>query len=127
MIANLSEKSKDRQKTPGADRCRPLQPAYSLPDLTCSIPSRREAFPTSRAMISNSLSVLLIAGIGYDPALQKEGLEQAASTIFGIKAMVVGFPLLAAIISFLSFTFIWNINKDVRAKMSEWKKSIGRE
>lgn len=78
-------------------------------------------------MISNSLSVLLIAGIGYDPALQKEGLEQAASTIFGIKAMVVGFPLLAAIISFLSFTFIWNINKDVRAKMSEWKKSIGRE
>ena len=60
MIANLSEKSKDRQKTPGADRCRSLQPAYSLPDLTCSIPSRREAFPTSRAMFPSLLGLPLI-------------------------------------------------------------------
>ena len=71
--------------------------------------------------IANSLSVLIIAGIGYDAALTNAGLDQAASTIAGIKLMVVGFPMVAAVGSFCCFTFIWNINKDVRAKMAEWK------
>ena len=71
--------------------------------------------------ISSSLSVLVIAAIGYDPALTNAGLDQAASTIAGIKMMVVGFPALAALGSFCCFTFIWCINKDVRAKMAEWK------
>ena len=71
--------------------------------------------------ISSSLSVLVIAAIGYDPALTNAGLDQAASTINGIKMMVCGFPALAALGSFCCFTFIWCINDDVRAKMAEWK------
>ena len=71
--------------------------------------------------IASSLSVLVIAAIGYDPALTNAGLDQAASTINGIKMMVCGFPALAALGSFCCFTFIWCINKDVRAKMAEWK------
>ncbi|MBQ2928501.1 MAG: MFS transporter [Oscillospiraceae bacterium] len=71
--------------------------------------------------ISNSLSVIIIAAIGYDAALTNAGLDQAESTINGIKLMVCGFPTVAAIGSFLCFTFIWCINDDVRAKMAEWK------
>ena len=71
--------------------------------------------------IASSLSVLVIAAIGYDPALTNAGLDQAPSTIQGIKLMVLGFPLIAALGSWSCFTFIWNINKDVRAKMAEWK------
>ena len=71
--------------------------------------------------ISNSASVLLIAAIGYDPALTAAGLPQAESTVAGIKLLVVGFPCLAALISFCCFTFIWCINDSVRAKMAEWK------
>ena len=71
--------------------------------------------------IANSLSVILIAAIGYDTAAANAGLDQAASTITGIKLMVVGFPMIAALGSFCCFTFIWCINKDVRAKMADWK------
>lgn len=73
--------------------------------------------------IANSASVLLIAGIGYDAALTAAGQMQSAGTITGIKLMVVGFPLVAAAVSWACFTFIWNINADVRAKMAEWKES----
>ena len=71
--------------------------------------------------IANSASVLIIAAIGYDAAAANAGLDQAPSTIQGIKLMVLGFPLIAALGSWSCFTFIWNINKDVRAKMAEWK------
>ena len=71
--------------------------------------------------IASSASVLIIAAIGYDPALTNAGLDQAVSTINGIKLMVCGFPALAALGSFCCFTFIWCINADVRAKMAEWK------
>ena len=71
--------------------------------------------------IASSLSVLVIAAIGYDAALTNAGLDQAESTINGIKLMVCGFPALAALGSFCCFTFIWCINADVRAKMAEWK------
>ena len=73
--------------------------------------------------IASSLSVLVIAAIGYDPALTNAGLDQAASTINGIKLMVCGFPALAALGSFCCFTFIWCINADVRAKMAAWKEA----
>ena len=49
--------------------------------------------------IANSATVLIIAAIGYDPELTNAGLQQAASTISGIKLMVTGFPMLAAILS----------------------------
>ncbi len=71
--------------------------------------------------IANSASVLIIAAIGYDAAIANAGGDQAPGTIMGIKLMVLGFPLIAALGSWSCFTFIWNINKDVRAKMAEWK------
>ena len=71
--------------------------------------------------IANSASVLIIAAIGYDAAIANAGGDQSDSTIMGIKLMVLGFPLIAALGSWSCFTFIWNINKDVRAKMAEWK------
>lgn len=71
--------------------------------------------------IANSLSVLLIAGVGYDAAAATAGLAQSAATIRGIKLMVVGFPVIAALCSWLCFTFVWNINDDIRAKMAAWK------
>ena len=71
--------------------------------------------------IANSASVLIIAAIGYNAAAANAGLDQSPETIQGIKLMVLGFPLIAAIGSFSCFTFIWNINKDVRAKMAAWK------
>ena len=71
--------------------------------------------------IANSVSVLLIAAIGYDAAVANAGGDQSAETIRGIKLMTLGFPLVAALGSWSCFTFIWNINKDVRAKMAEWK------
>lgn len=73
--------------------------------------------------IANSVSVLLIAAIGYNPALTAAGLMQSDSTIAGIKLMVVGFPVIAALGSWCCFTFIWNINSDVRAKMAAWKEA----
>ena len=71
--------------------------------------------------IANSATVLLIAAIGYDASLTNAGLPQAAGTITGIKAMVAGFPMLAALLSWICFTFIWCINSDVRKKMADWK------
>ena len=73
--------------------------------------------------IASSSSVLIIAAIGYDAALTAAGLPQAAYTITGIKLMVVGFPIIAALCSWACFTFIWNINNDVRAKMAAWKEA----
>ena len=71
--------------------------------------------------IASSLSVLMIAAIGFDAAVSKAGGTQAPSVEAWIKVMVVGFPMIAALGSFSCFTFIWNINKEVRAKMAEWK------
>ena len=71
--------------------------------------------------IANSLTVILIAAIGFNAEISLAGGDQAVETINGIKLMVCGFPALAAIGSFCCFTFIWCINADVRAKMAEWK------
>lgn len=73
--------------------------------------------------IASSSTVLLVAAIGYDVARAAAGLPQAASTIAGIKLMVMGFPCIAALGSWLCFTFVWNINEDVRAKISAWKEA----
>ena len=71
--------------------------------------------------IANSLTVLLIAAIGFNAEVSLAGGDQAIETVNGIKLMVCGFPALAALGSFCCFTFIWCINADIRAKMAEWK------
>ena len=71
--------------------------------------------------ISSSLSVIMIAAIGFNAEVSLAGGDQTPTVENWLKIMVVGFPMIAAIGSFSCFTFIWNINKDVRAKMAEWK------
>ena len=75
--------------------------------------------------IANSLSVILIAAVGFDSAISLAGGDQAVETANAIKMMVCGFPAAAALGSFCCFTFIWCINADVRAKMAEWKAARG--
>lgn len=73
--------------------------------------------------IANSLAVLIIGWIGYDKTLAGEGLAQAASTITGLKFMGMLIPAIFAIGSWLSFTFIWNINSETSAKVATWRES----
>lgn len=71
--------------------------------------------------IAGSATVLIIAAIGYDPELATAGLFQAPETIRGIKLMVMGFPMLAALGSWLSFTFVWNIDDNLRDQITAFK------
>jgi len=73
--------------------------------------------------IASSISVLLIAAVGFNAEVSLAGGDQLPETVNAIKLMVCGFPALAAIGSFCCFTFIWCINADVRAKMAAWKAS----
>ena len=73
--------------------------------------------------IASSVSVLLIAAVGFNAEISLAGGDQLPETVNAIKLMVCGFPALAAIGSFCCFTFIWCINADVRAKMAAWKAS----
>lgn len=75
--------------------------------------------------LSGSITVLLIAAIGYDPALTDQGISQAASTIIGIEACNVAFPILAALLSFCCFTFVWNLKGDLSKKIQAWKEGNG--
>lgn len=75
--------------------------------------------------IAGSITVLLIAAIGYNPDLTAQGVSQAASTLTGIQVCNVAFPLLGALISFCCFTFIWNLKGDLRQKIQDWKEGDG--
>lgn len=71
--------------------------------------------------ISQSLAVLMIGWIGYNPELTNAGLSQAGGTILGIKVMTLLVPAAAAIGSWLCFKFIWNIEGDLRKELTAWK------
>lgn len=73
--------------------------------------------------LSQSLVVLMISWVGYDTAAANAGLAQTAEVLSGIKSLNLLGPIIGALGSFLCFTFIWNINDDVRAKMKAWKES----
>ena len=72
--------------------------------------------------IAGSITVLLIAAIGYNPDLTAQGASQSATTITGIAACNVAFPLIGALLSFCCFTFIWNLKGDLRQKIQDWKE-----
>ena len=74
-------------------------------------------------MLSQSLVVLMISWVGYDTAAANAGLAQTAEVLSGIKSLNLLGPIIGAVGSFLCFTFLWNINDDVRAKMKAWKES----
>ncbi len=75
--------------------------------------------------VTGSITVLLIAAIGYDASLTAQGLPQSDFTISGIEICNVGFPMLAAILSFCCFTFLWNLKGDLRKKLQDWKEGNG--
>ena len=68
--------------------------------------------------LSGSLAVLMLSWFGY---VADAGMAQPASAIFGIKAMCILFPAVIGMGSWAAFTFIWDINKEKRAAMAEWK------
>lgn len=68
--------------------------------------------------IASSLAVLMIGWFGY---IEGAGTAQPESAINGIKMMCILFPAVGGIGSWAAFTFVWDINKDIRAKMADWK------
>ncbi|MBQ8518925.1 MAG: MFS transporter [Agathobacter sp.] len=69
--------------------------------------------------LSGSLAVLMLTWFGYQAGA---GTAQPASAIFGIKAMCILIPAIIAMGSWASFTFIWDINDEKRAKVAAWKE-----
>lgn len=63
--------------------------------------------------IGNSLGVLMLGWIGYDPNLA----VQSAGTLTGIKILCVLLPAIFLVGSWASFKFVWNINDETRGKM----------
>lgn len=71
--------------------------------------------------LSQSFGVLVIGWIGYSPELAQAAAQQSDGTIFGITTMALVAPAIGAIISWLIFQFIWNIDDDLRAKINEMR------
>ena len=68
--------------------------------------------------LSASLAVLMLTWFGYQAGTD---VVQPASAIFGIKAMCILIPAVIGMGSWIAFRFVWDINKEKRAKMAEWK------
>lgn len=77
--------------------------------------------------IAQSIVVLIIGWIGYNPDLTNEGLAQTAETVRGLMTTNLIGPALGALGSIVAFTFIWNINDDVRAKLNIFKQEQAEE
>lgn len=73
--------------------------------------------------ISQSLAVLMIGWIGYNPELTNAGIMQAGGTILGIKVMTLVVPAVAAVGSWLCFKFIWNLDGSTGKELSVWRNS----
>lgn len=71
--------------------------------------------------IAQSLVVLIIGWVGYNPDLTNSGLSQSAETIRGLTVTNLIGPALGALGSIIAFTFIWNITDDVRSKLEIFK------
>ena len=76
--------------------------------------------------IGNSLGVLMLGWIGYNPDL----VVQTAGTLTGIKVLCVLVPGIFALGSWLAFRFVWNITPEIREKMhaaAEAKKAAAQQ
>lgn len=69
-------------------------------------------------VIAQTSVVWAIGAIGYSAEAAAADLPQAASTVNGLFAMNLVGPIVASVLSFLCFTFIWNIDNDLAAKIS---------
>ncbi len=71
--------------------------------------------------IGNSAAVLALGWIGYDATIAQAGGVQAASVLFGIKALCVLVPGIFVLGSWAAFKYVWNITPEVKAEMAAAK------
>jgi len=68
--------------------------------------------------IATSGAMVLLGLFGYDEAL---GTAQSTTTIFGIKLLCVLIPGILILGSWAAFKFVWNMSKEKRAALAEFK------
>jgi GPH family glycoside/pentoside/hexuronide:cation symporter len=68
--------------------------------------------------IATSGALVLLGLFGYDEAL---GTAQSATTIFGIKTLCILLPGIIILGSWAAFRFVWNMSKETRQKLHEFK------
>ena len=68
--------------------------------------------------IATSGALVLLGLFGYDEAL---GTAQSATTIFGIKTLCILLPGIIILGSWAAFKFVWNMSKETRQKLHEFK------
>lgn len=73
--------------------------------------------------ISQSLAVLIVGWIGYDTAAAKAGLAQSAATENWIQGITLLFMPLTAVVSYMMFRFVWNIDGPLRQRLAQWKQA----
>lgn len=74
-------------------------------------------------LFSSSAIAWMIGAIGYNIEAAKQGVKQSAETISSLITINTLVPALITVISLLSFTFIWNINDELRQKIANFNKS----
>ena len=68
--------------------------------------------------IATSGALVLLGLFGYDEAL---GTAQSATTIFGIKTLCILLPGIIILGSWAAFKFVWNMSKEKRDALREFK------
>ena len=68
--------------------------------------------------IATSGALVLLGLFGYDEAL---GTAQSITTIFGIKTLCILLPGIIILGSWAAFKFVWNMSKETRQKLHEFK------
>jgi GPH family glycoside/pentoside/hexuronide:cation symporter len=74
--------------------------------------------------IATSGALVLLGLFGYDEAL---GTAQAPITIFGIKTLCILLPGIIILGSWAAFKFVWNMSKETRDKLREFKRQQSLE
>ena len=74
--------------------------------------------------IATSGALVLLGLFGYDETL---GTAQSATTIFGIKTLCILLPGIIILGSWAAFKFVWNMSKETREKLHEFKNKKKEE
>ncbi len=74
--------------------------------------------------LATSGAMLLLGLFGYDETL---GQAQSATTIFGIKTLCILLPGIIILGSWAAFKFVWNMSKETREKVAEFKQKQKEE
>jgi len=69
-------------------------------------------------MLAQSLVVLMIGWVGYSQQAAQAGQAQSAQAVEGLVLMNLIGPAVCALLSWVSFKFIWNITDEIRSEMT---------